>query len=139
MSLRQQILHNFWLKLFSAVLAGLIWFIVYFDLQPTPGIGDDLFKAADEMVLTNITVAVLSSPADPRRFTIQPAVVDLVVKGRGSAARGVNSAEVRVFVDLRGFKQADPAEPVLVNQLSGGAAYSLRVIPPVVTVHELKN
>ena len=138
-SWRQLIFHNFWLKLFSLVLAGLIWFIVNFDLQNSAAFTNDVLKGNEEELMTNITVAVLSSPGDPRRFTIQPPNVNLVLSGRGAMLRSINPGEVRVFVDLRGFKKPDPTEPVLVNLLSGRSANSLRVIPAVVTVQELKN
>ena len=138
MPFRQFVQHNFWLKLFSLVLASLIWFVVHFDLQNTQNFGNDIFQDMAEVGITNVTVSVLASADDPRRFVIKPAAVEVLVKGRRAELRRVSASTVRVCVDLRGMKQPESYEPVIINLGAAGDVIALRADPPVVTVREMK-
>ena len=139
MSLRQQILHNFWLKLFSFVLAALIWFVVSIYLRNVRNVGNDLASDVEEVSVTNVMVAVLASAEDPRRFAIQPPAVEVVLKGKAADLRTVSPDEVRVCVDLRGLRSPQGGEPVIVSLAAPRQVMALRAIPSVVTVKEFKN
>jgi YbbR domain-containing protein len=138
MLLRQLLLHNFWLKLFSLVLACLIWFVVRTDLQNARNVANDLFDDLEEVAITKVTVSVLASAEDPRRFAITPAAIEVRLRGRAADLRRLSPGEARVYVDLRGLKQPEVSEPVVVSLATPVAVIALRAIPPVVTVRELK-
>ena len=139
MPLRQLLLHNFWLKLFSLVLASLIWFVVHFDLQNKRDFESELFKDSEELSITNVPVAVLTSPEDKRAFLVRPPRVEVILKGKNADLRLISPGEVRVFVDLSSGKKPDPKEILHVNLTSGLASIALRANPSAVTLEEQKN
>ena len=99
MLLRRIIFHNFWLKLFSLMLAGMIWFAV-FSIQEKPksmpgfGVGD-IKKAFDQ-----VPVSLLKSPNDTALYTISPNAVNVVVTGPPEVISSLTARDVQVFIDF---------------------------------------
>jgi YbbR domain-containing protein len=137
MSLRSLIQHNFWLKLFSLVLACLIWFAVDSDTQSARNVETEIFKSIEELRFANVPVSVLTSPDDRRAFAVKPGKVEVVVTGKREDLIALSADDLRVFVDLLGQRR-----PNLIERLHLSAtkdAIALRAIPPIVTLGELKN
>jgi YbbR domain-containing protein len=99
MSLRRILFKNFPLKLFSLMLAGMIWFAI-FSIQdkpkPVPGFGvGDTKKAFDQ-----VPVHVLKSPSDTAVYTISPNAVNITVSGDPRILESLTARDVQVFIDF---------------------------------------
>jgi hypothetical protein len=135
MSLRTFIEHNYWLKLFSLLLATLIWFIIRplaiqtgkrpeaIQLQqpgtflPATGIVEGSFS--------RLPVMVLSSAADPRSFRIEPPEVSIEVSGPKDLMKDLTARDIQVLVDLTDLLVTRPP-----GQLTNAFARKLTVNTP---------
>jgi YbbR domain-containing protein len=99
MSLRRIFLKNFPLKLFSLMLAGMIWFAIFSiqrEPEPVPGFGvGDIKKAFDQ-----VPVNVLKSPSDTAVYTISPNAVNITVTGDPKVLESLTARDVQVFIDF---------------------------------------
>jgi YbbR domain-containing protein len=104
-AIRSFILHDFWLKLFSLVLAVFIWLTVWFVRR-----GDAplrfLTNDAHPQTYYNVPVLVVSSAAEPRGFRVDPSVVTVTVRGDKKAMQKLQPKDIRVVVDLTGIEEA---------------------------------
>ncbi len=106
--LRHLFLEDVWWKLFSLVLALLIWFAVTFASQreiPT-----------DKRVFVNLPVIVISSAEDVHNFKVSPAEVQVTVQGSAETLQNLQPKDIRPMVDLTGVAAASELrEPVEVS------------------------
>jgi YbbR domain-containing protein len=110
--LRHLFIEDFWWKLFSLVLAILIWITVTFVSQREPGTAPRVFS--------NVPVTVVSSTDDVRAFKVNPSVVDVTLRGDADSLQNLRSKDIRVLVDLTGVAAArDLHEPVAVSVPAG--------------------
>lgn len=98
MSTRDAILKNFWLKLFSLVLATMIWFAI-FQTQNSPRWDWQRFGHAT-VELKQVPVTVMRSAGDLRAFRVEPGAVDITVQGPRSKAPALTPASLEVFINL---------------------------------------
>ena len=96
--LRNLLLEDFWLKLFSLALAVLIWFTVTFVSQKE--------VRTDTRVFFSLPVTVLSAAEDVRNFKVSPSEVQVTVQGDGGTLQNLQSKDIRVMVDLTGVMAA---------------------------------
>src|SRR5689334_2363957 len=96
--LQELIVKDFWLKLFSLALAGLIWFTVNLaiknDIAPNASLS---LAPTDQVVLRDVPVTVLASAAQQPAFTVTPKTVEVTVQGDLSTVRNLRKQEVRVL------------------------------------------
>src|SRR5262249_15999139 len=99
--LQELILKDFWLKLFSLALAGLIWFTVNIaiknDISPVTSLS---LGPTDQVVFRDVPVIVLASAAPHRGFTVNPKTVEVTLQGDIASVRNLRKQQVRVLVDL---------------------------------------
>jgi len=104
---RDLLFKDFWLKLFSLVLALLIWGIIYLDIhrgvspmmgQPSADIGQQTFR--------DLPVVILSSAADVHTFRVTPEKVEVVVQAERSLLEKLQAKDIRVLVDLTDIEEA---------------------------------
>ena len=99
MSLREIILHNFWLKLFSLLLATLIWFAVRYGIEtnfhPTNPITNPIEKNS-----YRLPISVLTQPGDSRIFKLTPDTVFVTVNAEAAILREIAKADLHAYVDL---------------------------------------
>jgi len=99
--LQQLILRDFWLKLFSLALAGLIWFTVNLaiknDISPVASLS---LAPTDQVVFRDVPVIVLASAAHQKAFSVTPKTVEVTLQGDLAAIRNLRKQEVRVLLDL---------------------------------------
>ncbi len=98
MSARDAILQNFWLKLFSLVLATMIWFAI-FGAQNNlrsdrPALGAVTRK------LERVPITVLQSAADFRAFRVEPNTIDVTVRGPIAEVQALTPRQLEVFINL---------------------------------------
>jgi hypothetical protein len=122
--LQKLVLHDFWLKLFSLVLAILMWFTVKTALAP-PG----------QLILDLPVMSVVeaSSGAESSEFSIYPKMVSVTLQGDPRALDRLHKQDVRVRIDLTGLRTShDLRCPVEVSTPAGISF--LRVEPEEIEV-----
>jgi YbbR domain-containing protein len=88
---RDIILRNFGWKLFSFVLAVIIWLTIK-ALSSEQGQTEKMF--------VNLPVQIVSGTADVRAFTVEPNIARVTVKGRPGVINRLAEREIRVLVDV---------------------------------------
>ena len=123
--LRNLIFQDFWLKLFSLVLAVLVWLTVTFASQKD--------VRTDERVLSNLPVTIFSATEDVRNFTVSPNEVQVTLQGDAKTLQNMQSKDIRARVDLTGVTTAHDLHKRVEVSLPAGVAYR-RVAPEEVRV-----
>lgn len=101
MLLRQVILHNFWLKLFSLMLATLVWFAVAFGMQSGLRVVTNPITNPIQREKLRLPISVLTQPADARVFRVLPEFVDVTVEGEAAVLRDfLRKEDIAAYVDL---------------------------------------
>ena len=100
MSLRSIVLDHFWLKLFSLILATLIWLAVWANLH-----NDTLFPrrgVASEVPRTflNRPIMVLTDVADRPAVSVTPTQASVTVRGPATLMQALKDEDIEVFVRL---------------------------------------
>lgn len=105
--LKNFLFRDFWLKLFSLVLAVLIWLAVSFaihrDLPPEAPL-ENLTLA--EKIFANIPVVVMASAADVHGFKVDHSEVTVKVRGDTKTLEHLQASDIRAIVDLTGIESA---------------------------------
>jgi len=104
--LRKLILEDFWLKLFSFVLAVLTWFTVSSMANQGMPSAPRLPATSEELALFNLPVVILSSAQDVRSFRVSPSEVEVTVRGDPKIVETLQGKDIRVLVDLTGIGAA---------------------------------
>ncbi len=138
MSLRAFIQHNFWLKLFSLLLATLIWFAINFGIErienelqlPQNPITNPATKEN-----LNIPVRVLTRPGDPRIFKVEPEEVIVSITGEAAILKNVSSKTIAVFVDLTNVRSQRETNQQVRLDIPVGVTV-INVSPRAVNVEE---
>jgi YbbR domain-containing protein len=99
--LENLILKDFWLKLFSLALAGLIYFTVNIaiknDISPVASLS---LSPTEQLMIRELPIVVLTSADEMRGFTIAPKTADVTLQGDAASLRNLRKQEIRVVVDL---------------------------------------
>lgn len=136
MSVRAFIQHNFWLKLFSLLLATLIWFAINFGIQNEMQLPQNPITNPATKENLNIPVRVLTRPGDPRVFKVEPEEVTVSITGEAAILQAVNSKTISVFVDLTNVRsQRETNQQVRLNIPEG--VIVINVSPRAVNVEEV--
>lgn len=99
MSLRRIISHNFWLKLFSLLLASMIWYAV-FSIQDRPDSVPGFVVGDIKKTFDQVPVTVLKDAADTAVYTISPNAVNVTLTGPPKVLEALTAADVQVFIDM---------------------------------------
>ena len=104
--LRNLIVHDFWLKLFSLALAILIWLTVWFargkGISPVAA----LSSRDPEETFHNLPVYVRLPASDVRYVEVNPNVVQVTVQAKPALLSELRSSDIRAEVDLTGIASA---------------------------------
>jgi YbbR domain-containing protein len=103
--LRHIFVEDFWLKLFSFVLAVLIWFIVYLGLENKSPVSP-FSPNMDERTFVNLPVVVMCSAEETRSFRVSPKEVEVTIQAEKKTLRTLQPKDIRVMVDLRDIQAA---------------------------------
>jgi YbbR domain-containing protein len=102
---QELILKDFWLKLFSLVLAVLIWLTITFAIhRDLPPAGAALPAHKDLRTLYNLPVAILSAGTDVRNFSVTPAEVQVTLQGEPALLQSLQPRDVHILVDVTGVQ-----------------------------------
>ena len=105
MTLRDLFIKDVGWKLFSLVLATVIWFTVR-PVSREPAKPGNPLAVLVPRTFTNLPVVVMSSAADVRAFKVKPDAVRVTVSGRREIVDALVEQDIRVRVDLTGIESA---------------------------------
>ncbi len=134
MSRRSLILHNFWLKLFSLLLASLIWIFIRYrnksdlDLRQTSVVN---LTTRDSM---HLPVTVMLTPGDERVFKINPKEVFVSVAGESAVLNELLRKDFKAYVDLTDVRHEESSYRVRMHVPVGVTV--LRIVPLAVNVEQ---
>jgi YbbR domain-containing protein len=124
--LRNLVLEDFWLKLFSLLLAVLLWLTVTFASRKDPGI--------DQRVLSKmLSVTILASTEDVHNFRVSPSEVAVTVQGNPKTLQNLQTNDIRAIVDLTGVGAARELRKRVEVSVPAGVTH-MRVMPEEVQV-----
>ena len=123
--LRNLVLEDIWLKLFSLALAVLIWVTVTFASQKEAG--------TTPRVFFNLPVTVVSSTEDVRDFKVSPNEVIVTVQGDANTVQNLQSKDIRAIVDLSGVAVARDLRKRVEAAVPAGVT-CMRIVPEEVQV-----
>jgi YbbR domain-containing protein len=98
MWLRDVIIRNFWLKLFSVALAVLIWATVSVAIRNESQDLNPLVNQPSRVVV--VPVLVMSAAADVRECRVRPENVEVTVRGEKKLLDALQEKDVHAIVDL---------------------------------------
>jgi YbbR domain-containing protein len=131
--LRQLVVHDFWLKLFSLGLAVVTWFTVAYAIQRRSAPISNITLNTHQLTLYKVPVVVLSSASDVHDFRVDPREVQVTVQGEPGVLEKLQNSDIRPLVDLTGIEgPADLRKRIEVSTPSG--VTFVRVFPPDVKV-----
>ena len=120
MSFRDFILNNFWQKIFSLVLAMLIWFAINSNLEkrtifPSNPLRPTLMRDFRR------PIKILTSANNTRAFKVEPKEVDVRISGDADKVKHLNPNDIQPYVELHdsetngmvGIKLTPPIEVLL--------------------------
>ena len=124
MPLRDYILDRFWLKLFSFILATLIWFTIH-NVQMESQVASNPFRRVESREFDR-TVRLVTLPTNQRRFKVEPVQVRITVRGNGSVLDRIRQSDLQPHV-------------ILTDTLDSPAPYAIEVknLPPNVRVERV--
>jgi YbbR domain-containing protein len=133
--LRNLVLDDFWLKLFSFVLAVLTWFTVRSMATQKEGLAMSTHPNAPvrQIQISNLPVVILSSAEDVRSFHVSPSAVEVTVQGDAKTLSTLQSKDIRVLVDLTGIGDAHDLRKRIEVSTPAGVTY-VKVDPEEVQV-----
>ncbi|MBG88628.1 MAG: hypothetical protein CMO80_17245 [Verrucomicrobiales bacterium] len=99
MSLRRLIQHNFWLKLFSLLMATMLWFAVS-SIQKQPDRVPGFETGLQRRTFEKLPVAVLKKPMDPELYTVSPEHTDVTVEGPREVLESLTTRDLEIFINL---------------------------------------
>lgn len=127
--LREFIVKDFGWKLLSLALAVAIWLTV-------KGFSSDS-GTQTERTFTDLPAQIVSGTTDVRTFRVNPAVVQVTVKGRPDIIKALTEREIHVFVDgstadpTRNFRQrVDVSTPTRITIAKVEPAEVEVIVPP---------
>ena len=117
MSLRDYILKNFWLKVFSVALAAFIWVVIESGLRMEKWDMKMPFLPfrSQETHAYRLPVAVLASPTNQLSLQIVPSEVTVSVRGDWPTLAKLDPDEIDVYVNLSEAPSPDGPFVVKVN------------------------
>ena len=136
MALRDIVTKDLGWKIFSVVLAFIIWITIKSVSTETPSAVDALSTWATR-TLTNLPVLVVSAAADVREFKVSPEAVDVRISARPETIAGIVDRDIHVTVDLTDIeaarslrKRVDVSAPTGVTVISVTPPEVDVVVPP---------
>ena len=104
--LRNLLFKDFWLKLFSLVLAVLIWGTVSLALHNEVSPVGQFTTRLGQHTFADLPVVILSSAADVHTFRVTPDKVEVTVQAERPILEKLHARDIRVLVDVTDIEEA---------------------------------
>lgn len=132
MALRDLILKHFWLKLFSVILAGLIWLAISANLgkevlSPAAGAKTDALRT-----FSQCPVLLMTATTDHHAYTVEPSQVSVIVRGPAAVVDQLQEREIHTYVESKTPRDPTGETPVKVHAPQG--VIVVHVSPQNVTI-----
>jgi YbbR domain-containing protein len=118
--LRNLFLEDLWLKLFSLVLAILVWLTVTVASRRGGG--------TEGRILSNVPLTVLASTDGIHNLEVSPREVEVTVRGDPITVDALQRSDIKAVVDITGVTAARDLRQRIVVSVPAGIT-SLRVTP----------
>ena len=115
MPLRDFILDRFWLKLFSFILATLIWFTVDSNRSENR-VRWNPFSSVEVRPYTR-TVRLVTHPMNRKLFKVDPLEVTITVRGHAALLDRIELADIQPYVTLIDAPAANGEYPVRIKDV----------------------
>ncbi len=136
--MRELILNNFWLKVFSLVLGSLIWFVLDSNLQTESKYpqsikypGQNIFRPSQPREF-HCPVTLLVAPSNLQRYQLEPPEVVIEVYGDASRINELQPWDIQAYVDLAALR--DTEAPLKVEVIVPKEVTLRSIFPPHVYV-----
>lgn len=137
MSLRAFIQHNFWLKLFSLILATLIWFAINFGIKNDLHLPKNPLTNPTTREFLRLPVRVLLRAGDDRIFQVSPEDVVVAVTGEAAILRDLSLRNITAYVDLATALASRETNQQIRIDLPIGVTL-INIEPRAVNIEEIK-
>jgi hypothetical protein len=134
--LRNLVMKDFWLKLFSLALAVLVWNFVNAAVKkqvPPARAPESIIQPLQRQTFLRLPVVVMSSASDVRSFRVDPSEVAVTVQGDPNLVEKLLAKEIHPIVDLTGIESARDLRKRIDVVTPSGISY-VRVDPPEVEI-----
>jgi YbbR domain-containing protein len=138
MAYRDYILHNFWWKLLSLLLAALTWLTIETafkkeeTLRETP-----VVTGTSSRSFPSVAVTLLSSATNTGRFTVTPQAVTVEVSGKPEDLEKLQVQDIKVFVDITDTD--DEIKFGKTIQVQAPRDFKAVALPPTASVERINN
>jgi len=137
MAFRDYILDRFWLKLFSFILATLIWFTVQSNVQTDFRLATNPFRTKETRVISR-PVRLVTLPTTSRRFKIERFEVSITIRGSPAALDQLNPGDIEAQVNLTDASDSAASYSVVARNVPR-TIQVLEISPPMVMVEPRAN
>ncbi len=137
MAFRDYILDRFWLKLFSFILATLIWFTVQSHVQTNFRFATNPFRTKENLEITR-PVRLVILPTTNRRFRIEPVEVHITIRGNPAVLDRLEPFEVEAQVNLTDATDSAASYTVKAEKIPPGIQV-IQTVPAMVMVEPRAN
>ena len=137
MAFRDYILDRFWLKLFSFILATLIWFTVQSKVQTPFRFATNPFRTKETREISR-PVRLLTLPTNNRRFKIEPVEVRITIRGNPAVLDRLEPGEVEAQVNLTDATDSAASYEVKARNIPPGIQV-IETVPAMVMVEPRPN
>ncbi len=136
MALRQFIQHNFWLKLFSLMLAVVIWFSIKYGIQADISFGQNIVTNPVVEESRAIPIQILTQSGDARVFKVSPEYVRITCTGESAILRKYRAhLDFKAYIDLTDMQKKEREQEIKIHVPSGITV--LRILPRSAIVEQV--
>ncbi len=135
MTFKTLVQNNFWLKLFSVLLATALWFLIRVGIQSEPTLPNN--PVTNPILLTEeeLPVYVLTDPADSQIYKVTPETIAVTLTGEAAVLRKFTSADYKAYLDLTDTKTPQTNQEVRLHVPAGVTVLS--VLPRAVDIERI--
>jgi YbbR domain-containing protein len=137
MAFRDYILDRFWLKLFSFILATLIWFTVQSNVQTDFRFATNPFRTKETREISR-PVRLVTLPTNRRHFKIEPVEVRITIRGNPAILDRLNPGDIEAQVKLTDATDSAASYTVEAESVPPGI-HIIEIVPTMVMVEPRAN
>lgn len=100
MAARDYLLHNFWWKLLSLLLAGLTWLTIQTALQREQSLRQAPVVGTFSRTFNAVPITLLTASTNNSRFRIDPATTRVDVSGPADVLQKLQEHDIHAYIDL---------------------------------------
>jgi YbbR domain-containing protein len=100
MALRDIVVHNFWWKLLSLLLAALTWLTIETALRREQMLRQTPVIGSFSRTFPSIPITLLTASTNANHFRIDPSTVSVDVSGPADQLQKLQERDIHVYIDL---------------------------------------